>query len=104
VEEATNLWHIPPTEVEREGSKRTGATATRNRLRRGLTYKERKMKKEDLVNVFTRNPSGTAPDPFEDEVIPDKAIVLKMPERSMKSYFIPCPVDLDVPFLPLNQY
>jgi hypothetical protein len=53
------------------------------------------MKKEEFLS-FARNVSGNAPDPFEDEVIPDKAIVLKMPERSLKTYFIPCPVDLDV--------
>lgn len=69
------------------------------RLKRGLYYKDRKMKKEEFLS-FARNVSGNAPDPFEDEVIPDKAIVLKMPERSVKTYFIPCPVDLDVRHLP----
>ena len=33
---------------------------------------------------------------MEDKAVPGKAIVLKMPERSIKSYFIPLPVDLDV--------
>jgi hypothetical protein len=39
---------------------------------------------------------SAVPDLFEDETIPGKAIVLKMPDRCMKTYFIPLPIDLEV--------
>ena len=52
------------------------------------------MKREDLINVLGR--TDRRPDLLEDEAIPGKAIVFKMPERSSKTYFIPLPIDLEV--------
>ena len=46
--------------------------------------------------IYALNRTDNYTGGFEDETIPDKAIVLKMPERKMKTYFIPLPVDLDV--------
>ena len=67
------------------------------RLQRRVSQRNRKIKHEDLFNVLGRNaPKGSTTDLLEDEIIPGKAIVLKMPERSMRSYFIPLPIDLDV--------
>jgi hypothetical protein len=89
------LWELTTPELERrrDGPNRPDA----QRLQRRLSQRNRKIKHEDLLNVLGRNaPRTSAPDLLEDEIIPGKAIVLKMPERSMKTYFIPLPIDLDV--------
>jgi hypothetical protein len=86
--EDTRLWHIPTPDEQRERQKREAA-----RLQRRVTETNRKMKREDIIKVLNRK---NYVDHFEDETIPDKAIVLKMPERKMKTFFIPLPVDLDV--------
>ena len=65
------------------------------RLQRRNTGKK-KIRREDLVNVLSRTDGTSMRDPWEEEVIDGKAIVLKMPERSMKTYFIPLPVEIDV--------
>lgn len=85
--EDTRLWHIPTPDEQRERQKREAA-----RLQRRVTETNRKIKREDIIKVLNRK---NYVDHFEDETIPDKAIVLKMPERKMKTFFIPLPVDLD---------
>ena len=65
------------------------------RLQRRNTGKK-KIRREDLVNVLSRTDGTSMRDPWEEEVIDGKAIVLKMPERSMKTYFIPLPAEIDV--------
>ena len=97
-QEETRLWTIPTPEFEQ-------ARATRYqqpKLQRRANTNRGKIRREDLINVLgTRNDAtASAPDFFEDETIPGKAIVLKMPERSMKTFFIPLPIDLEVPPLP----
>ena len=62
-------------------------------MQRRESGRNKKIRKEDMVNVLSRRNN---PNHFDDETIPGKAIVLKMPERSMRTYFIPLPVDLDV--------
>lgn len=98
--EDTSLWQIPAPDSE-HGRNRRAARGDRQRLQRRASQ-PRKIKREDLVNVLSRaEPMAMAPDLLEDETIPGKAIVLKMPENSMKTYFIPLPADLDVLF-PIN--
>ena len=80
--EEAALWNIPVRQFAQKKTNDVDRRAHRNQI-----------KKEDLLNVVTRT---TAQDPFEDDHVPEKAIVLKMPERCMKAYFIPLPVDLDV--------
>ena len=93
--EDTSLWQIPAPDSE-HGRNRRAARGDRQRLQR-RTSQSRKIKREDLVNVLGRaEPMASVPDLFEDETIPGKAIVLKMPENSMKTYFVPLPADLDV--------
>jgi len=92
--ENTRLWDLQTPELERRRDQ--SHQSEPQRLQRRLTQKK-KIKHEDLFNVLGRNAARTsAPDLLEDEIIPGKAIVLKMPERSMKTYFIPLPIDLDV--------
>src|SRR5271155_3050602 len=92
--EETRLWTIPTPEFEQERSKRYPQPKLQ---RRGNTNRG-KIRREDLINVIgPRNgATASAPDFFEDETIAGKAIVLKMPGRSMKTYFIPLPIDLEV--------
>jgi hypothetical protein len=80
--------------LEHNRDKRGGGDG--QRLQRRVSQRNKKLKKEDLVNVLSRTVTQSAPDFLEDETIPGKAIILKMPERSMKTYFIPLPVDLEV--------
>jgi len=99
--EDTQLWHIPTPDLERA---RAGKANSREpqRLQRRLEP-TKKINRADLINVLSRTDGGNAaPNFFDDETIPDKAIILKMPERSMKTYFIPLPVDLDVRTTSLN--
>jgi len=94
-QEETRLWTIPTPEFEQESARRY----PQQRLQRRANTNRGKIKREDLIHVIgERNgiPTPVAPDLFEDETIPGKAIVLKMPERSMKTYFIPLPIDLEV--------
>jgi len=81
----TQLFRIATPDLERTRLKKSD--------RDGLTRLQRnkRIRKEDLIGVIS-GPTNL----MEDEVVPGKAIVLKMPERSIKSYFIPLPVDLDV--------
>lgn len=88
----TRLWQIP---VPDDDAPRAGAP----KLQRRAPRTNPKIKREDMINVLSQR--GYV-DHFEDESIPGKAIVLKMPERKMKTYFIPLPVDLDVS--PSNVY
>jgi hypothetical protein len=91
------LWPNPAPNSE---AARTGrfTLGDRPRLQRRADQRNRKIKREDLINVLNRT-DGSRPDMLEDEFIPGKAIVLKMPERSMRTYFIPLPIDLDVQLL-----
>jgi hypothetical protein len=94
----TRLWEVPTADLESARDYR-GGQIEHQRLQRRVSQrgnKPRKIKKEDLVHVVSRTDGGVTPDLFEDSTIPGKAIVLKMPERSMKTYFIPLPRDLDV--------
>ena len=95
--EDTQLFDIPTIDLERRRDKRTETEA--NRLQRRVSGRNKRIKKEDLLNFVTRSAMQSAPDLFEDETIPGKAIVMKMPERSMKAYFIPLPIDLEVSLL-----
>jgi len=94
----TQPWRIPTPELEQRRAGRLGQHEPQ-RLQRRVEQRNNKIKREDLINVLSRTDGGRTgpPDLFEDEIIPGKAIVLKMPERSMKTYFIPLPIDLDVP-------
>lgn len=92
--EDTRLWDIATSEFER---RRDQVNAEPQRLQRRVPQRNKKIKHQDLLNVLGRGaPITSAPDLLEDEIIPGKAIVLKMPERSIKTYFIPLPIDLDV--------
>ena len=96
----TQPWHIPTPDLEQRRRNRQGGGESQKLHRRG-SQRNRKIKREDLINVLSRNEPSAAvlpQDLLEDEVIPGKAIVLKMPERGIKSYFIPLPIDLDVNF------
>jgi hypothetical protein len=92
--EETRLWAIPTPEFEQERAKRYPQPKLQ---RRGNTTRG-KIRREDLINVLgpRNDATASAPDFFEDETIAGKAIVLKMPERSIKTYFIPLPIDLEV--------
>jgi hypothetical protein len=92
--EETRLWTIPTPEFEQARAKQY----PQPKLQRRANANRGKIRREDLVNVLGGRNNGTAsaPDLFEDETIPGKAIVLKMPERSMKTFFIPLPIDLEV--------
>lgn len=95
--EDVGLWERSTQDLENARDQQ-GQT-DHQRLQRRATQrgnKTRKIRKEDLVHVVSRTDGGVTPDLFEDATIPGKAIVLKMPERSMKTYFIPLPTDLDV--------
>jgi hypothetical protein len=101
VDDTQQLWDMRAPELER--AREAERTRDRRRqgepqkLRRGQSQRNKKIKHEDLHDVLSRlGPVGSMPDLLEDEIIPGKAIVLKMPERSVKSYFIPLPIDLDV--------
>ena len=96
----TRRWQIPNLDLERARTKKHSHVEPQ-RLHRRSSQRGKKIQREDLINVWGPA-SGTTPAPnwLDDETIPDKAIILKMPERSMKTYFIPLPVDLDVPFFP----
>jgi|SRR5271156_791957 len=91
--EETRLWTIPTPELDQARAKQY----QQPRLQRRANNRG-KIRREDLVNVLGGRNDATrsAPDLFEDETIPGKAIVFKMPERSMKTYFIPLPIDLEV--------
>jgi len=92
--EDTRLWDISPSELER---RRDQVNVEPQRLQRRVAQRNKKIKHQDLLDVLGRTaPMTSAPDLLEDEIIPGKAIVLKMPERSIKTYFIPLPIDLDV--------
>jgi hypothetical protein len=94
----TRLWEAATADLESARDYRSGQIE-HQRLQRRVSQrgnKPRKIKKEDLVHVLSRTDGGVTPDLFEDSTIPGKAVVLKMPERSMKTYFIPLPRDLDV--------
>ena len=100
----TRLWESRTADLENVRDFRSGQIE-HQRLQRRVSQqrggnKPRKIKKEDLVHVVSRTDGGVTPDLFEDSTIPGKAIVLKMPERSMRTYFIPLPADLDVTHLP----
>lgn len=87
-------WEIPTQELDMNRSKSLGGSEGA-RLQRRNTVKK-KIRREDLVNVLSRTDGTSMQDPWEEEVIDGKAIVLKMPERSMKTYFIPLPAEIDV--------
>ena len=93
--EDTQLLHIG---TEQTKGKRVGLRGDGERLHRRTSGRNQKIKRGDLVNVLRSQigPMTSASDLLEDETIPGKAIVLKMPEKNMRTYFIPLPVDLDV--------
>lgn len=87
-------WEIPTTqEMDTNRSGKGGSDGAR--LQRRNTGRK-KIRREDLVNVLSRTDGTSMRDPWEEEVIEGKAIVLKMPERSMKTYFVPLSAELDV--------
>jgi hypothetical protein len=87
-------WELPSPDLGMNRSKGGGSEGAR--LQRRNTGRK-KIRQEDLVNVLSRTDGTSMRDPWEDDVIEGKAIVLKMPERSMRTYFVPLPADLDVP-------
>jgi hypothetical protein len=93
----TQFWNTRPFDVEQNQAKKP-VREQGERLRRNVSGRRKKIQKEDLINVLGRpNPPSMMPqDLLEDEIIPGKAVVLKMPERSMKTYFVPLPIDLEV--------
>ena len=93
---------LTPTDAERRDPPTPEPDLNRSKggsegakLQRRNTVRK-KIRREDLVNVLSRTDGTSMLDPWEDEVIEGKAIVLKMPERSMRTYFVPLPADLDV--------
>lgn len=94
-QEETRLWTIPTPEFEQARAQRY----PQPKLQRRAVTNRGKIGREDLIHVIGGGNDGrgpVAPDLFEDETIPGKAIILKMPERSMKTYFVPLPIDLEV--------